>query len=63
MNNEQELVDICFSVLMHVTDPELNDWFIKATKEQKAEWLRKQLRSCGFNTTPIGSSWGILNGN
>jgi len=33
-------------------------------KEQKlidqANWVAEQLRGCGFDTTPCGSSWGVL---
>jgi hypothetical protein len=63
VSNEQKLVDICFNVLLHATDPHSFEWFVKATNEQKAEWLREQLKSCGFPTTPCGSSWGVLYDN
>ena len=30
------------------------------TKEQLAEWIARNLRDLGFDTQPMGSSWGVL---
>ena len=30
------------------------------TVEQKAAWVTAQLRECGFDTEPVGGTWGLL---
>ena len=55
MNNEQLLVDLCFSISMLMSDPKYD--FVKMDNEQKAEYIARQLRCCGFDTHPCGSSW------
>lgn len=56
--NEQKLVDIMFQV---VSAAHFNPkWFAKATHEEKMQWVAEQLDGCGFPTTPVGASWGIL---
>lgn len=47
----QKLIDICFSCGL-IT-------FSGDTKE-KAAWIAQQLRLCGFDTKPVGASWGML---
>jgi hypothetical protein len=55
---EQVLVDICFQL---VATAKMNDkWFKKATREELMAWVADQLRQCGFPTTPMGASWGVL---
>lgn len=58
MNREQKLVDICFSIGMLMSDPQHD--FVKMDNEQKAEYIARQLRSCGFDTYPCGALWGVL---
>lgn len=55
---EQSLVDIMFEVALMISDPrfDLRD----RPLEEKAAWVAKMLKECGFKTTPIGSSWGVL---
>jgi PIN domain nuclease of toxin-antitoxin system len=55
---EQKLVDIMFEVALTISDKKLK--LYKKTNEEKAEWVADQLRKCGFNTMPCGSSWGVL---
>jgi len=57
---EQKLIDMMFQMVMLTTDAGHRDHFAKLTNEEKAEWVRKQLKDCGFPTTPCGSSWGVL---
>lgn len=58
MNNDQQLIDIMFQVVMTMHQ---NPWFIgKSQEEEVAEWLRGQLKNCGFETEPCGASWGVL---
>ncbi len=63
--NEQKLVDLCFQTALTLSTPgtDRHDQPYDMTKwpiEKKAEWVAKQLRGCGFDTTPCGSLWGVL---
>jgi hypothetical protein len=58
MNREQQLIDITFQIALTVWKH--SDWFESKTKEEVCSWVSKQLKECGFNTIPIGSSWGVL---
>ena len=55
--NEQKLIDLCFSMILSSTS---NKKFCKKSNEEKAKWISDTLKENGFNTTPVGSSWGIL---
>lgn len=56
-NNEQKLIDIMFEIALTIHN---NPYFINKNNEEICDWIRDQLKKCGFNTQPIGSSWGIL---
>jgi len=57
MSKEQDLIDIVFDVgLMVRSHPS----FRYKTEKDTAEWIASQLRQCGFDTQPMGSSWGVL---
>ena len=56
-NNEQKLIDIIFEIGLMIHD---NEWFNGKSNEEVAEWIREQLKLCGFDTKPIVSSWGVL---
>ena len=56
-SNEQKLVDICFLIALTMKgNKKLNEM----SNEELAEWVAGQLRGCGFDTEPVGCSWGIL---
>lgn len=55
-SREQELVDIMFAVAYHVKYYHPKDW----TNEQTMKWVAEQLRSMGYDTQPMGVSWGVL---
>lgn len=57
---EQKLVNILFQCVLTATDREHAKTFAKMTVEQRATWVAEQLRGCGFDTQPIGASWGVL---
>lgn len=64
-NNEmrkiaQKLINICFSCVLVATDEECYKIKYAESNEIKAEWVAKQLRSCGFDTEPMGMLWGRL---
>ena len=58
MSDMQKLVDVCFEIGIVISDPKYD--FGKQTQEQRAEWIARQLRLTGFDTTPCGGSWGVL---
>ena len=55
---EQELVDITFSIAIAINNT--RDFFKDKNNEEVAEWVARQLRGCGFDTQPMGLSWGVL---
>ena len=56
-STEQKLIDIMFQVGITIAT---YDCFRTMTQDEIAEWIAKQLRDCGFDTTPAGASWGVL---
>lgn len=60
-SREQELIDIIFEVGLTIADSSYK--FKSMSKEEIAAWITKQLSGCGFETKPIGSSWGVLINN
>lgn len=54
---ERKLVDITFQIGLMAAERMHG----KSTKEV-AEWIASQLNACGFQNTPVGSSWGYLTG-
>ena len=57
-NTDQKLVDICFSIGFAVNENQYH--FNRMTREDFGEWIAIQLRECGYDTEPVGSSWGVL---
>jgi hypothetical protein len=60
MNREQELIDILYQAVLTVLDPAFHKDFMKLSQEQKAAWVTRQLKGCGFDTRPVGGCWGVL---
>ena len=56
-NNERKLVDVSFEIAMLMHDKSFRKSFNKKSQEELAEWVAKQFKTCGFETTPMGSSW------
>ncbi len=56
---EQKLIDAAFELVMVATIPSGRK-FQYMTQEDKAAWVAGQLRRLGFDTEPMGCSWGIL---
>ena len=57
MSQEQKLIDITFEIALTISsDP----YLFNRTVEEKAHWIAERLKDCGFDTTPIGNSWGVL---
>jgi hypothetical protein len=66
MNREQKLIDIVFEVAQasHLwnrkNQDEITSYYNEGGREKHMEWVAEQIRLCGFDTQPIGSSWGVL---
>lgn len=54
---EQRLVDIMFEMVLRATDDEV---FCKKSRDDRMKWVADKLRGCGFDTIPMGMSWGVL---
>jgi hypothetical protein len=59
-NKQQELVNICYELVFTCTEKMNIKRFTKMTMEEKAEWVSKILKGCGFPTHPQGALWGVL---
>jgi len=57
-SDAQKLVNIVFQVGLVISDEKYQ--LYKLPIEKKAEWIRKQLSENGFETKPVGASWGVL---
>jgi hypothetical protein len=58
MAREQELINIMFEVSLTINSKRA--YFDGKSNEEIAAWVAEQLRGCGFDTQPVGSSWGYL---
>jgi hypothetical protein len=57
-SNTQKLIDIAFEIAL--TMKQNIDWVEKSTDEDITQWVSKQLSECGYQTIPLGISYGIL---
>lgn len=57
---EQKLIDIAFELVGVISDPKYAAHFEPMTHEERMDWVAHQLRQCGFDTSPVGMSWGVL---
>jgi hypothetical protein len=57
-SREQKLIDICFQLVMTLHNHQ--DFLASKSRDEIAAWVANTYRDCGFPTTPIGSSWGVL---
>jgi hypothetical protein len=64
-SREQKLVDLCFEIALTISSTGTDRagkkiTLYKKSNEEKAEWVARQLRLCGFDTQRRGMSWGVL---
>lgn len=55
---EQKLIDIMFEIGLTIASHEF--FANHKSNETVAKWISEQLKKCGFETEPTGSSWGVL---
>lgn len=58
-SREQKLIDIMFEIAMTCARSDMAG----KSNEEIGQWVAEQLRSSGFDTSPCGASWGVLNAN
>ena len=55
---EQKIIDATFEIALALA--KYSKHFEGRSNEYVARWVAIQLASVGFETEPIGSSWGVL---
>ena len=58
VSNEQKLIDLIFEIALTISDK--NFPLRNLSNEEKGRWIADQLRKSGFDTNPVGASWGVL---
>ena len=56
-NREQNLIDLMFNMVLVATNDPI---FCKRPRGERMAWVANNLRDLGFDTHPIGMSWGVL---
>ena len=56
-NREQKLIDLMFEMVLVATNDPV---FCKRPRGERMAWVANNLRSMGYDTHPIGSSWGVI---
>ena len=56
-SREQRLVDICFQLVYTAAGSKVIQ---RMAHEERMAWVADQLRKSGFDTEPMGISWGVL---
>lgn len=54
----QKLIDICFSIVSSLSYNPM--WLSTISHEDAMKWVAETLRNCGYDTKPMGVSWGVL---
>lgn len=56
-NKEQKLIDLMFEMVLTATNDPV---FCKRPRGERMAWVANNLRSMGYDTHPVGSSWGVI---
>ena len=54
---EQKFIDLMFEMVMVTTNDPV---FCKRPRGERMAWVANNLRDMGYDTHPIGMSWGVL---
>lgn len=54
---KQKLIDLMFQMVLVTTNDPV---FCKRPRGERMAWVANNLRSIGYDTHPIGSSWGVI---
>lgn len=55
--NEQKLIDLIFQMVLATTNDPV---FCKRPRGERMAWVANTLREVGYDTHPIGMSWGVI---
>lgn len=56
-SQQQKLIDLMFRMVIATTNDPV---FCKRPRGERMAWVANNLRSMGYDTHPIGMSWGVL---
>jgi hypothetical protein len=56
-DDNQKLIDLMFNMVIAATNDPV---FCKRPRGERMAWVANNLRECGFDTHPVGMSWGVL---
>jgi hypothetical protein len=56
-SEKQELIDLMFSMVIASTNDPV---FCKRPRGERMAWVANNLRDMGYDTHPVGMSWGVL---
>lgn len=56
--DKQNIINITFQIAFEINNNQA--YFKDKSQEEVAEWVAEQLRKCGYDTVPMGLSWGVL---
>ena len=63
-SREQKLIDLVFEIAQisarSYSSVKSPDDYTKHHRESHMLWVARQLRNNGFDTVPVGMSWGVL---
>ena len=54
---KQKLINLMFKMVLVTTNDPV---FCKRPRGERMAWVANNLRSMGYDTHPIGSSWGVI---
>ena len=57
MDKEQKLINLMFEMVLVTTNDPV---FCKRPRGERMMWVADNLRSSGYDTHPIGMSWGVI---
>jgi hypothetical protein len=58
LESEQKLIDLMYEIAMKAYEWHAHNDDV--TMPDIAQWVTNALRSCGYETMPCGSAWGVL---
>jgi hypothetical protein len=56
-SEKQKLIDLMFNMVITSTNDPV---FCKKPRGERMAWVANNLRSMGYDTHPVGMSWGVL---
>lgn len=56
-DEKQKLIDLMFQMVLVTTNDPV---FCKRPRGERMAWVANNLREMGYDTHPIGMSWGVL---